>query len=224
MGFQQWVFKRKLGPDGTVEQHKARLVAQGFSQKFGVDYEETFSKVVRFESVRTVIALASQHSLKLHQMDVTTAFLNGELQEEVYMKQPDGFVTAGQEHLVCKLKRSIYGLKQSPRCWNHALDGQLKEMSFRQTVSDPCLYIATEGEKFIIAVHVDDIILAGKSDQLITETKEALAKRFEMKDLGLLHHFLGVRVVQNSDTGEVSIGQPVYTNKCCRGSECKSLN
>ena len=209
----KWVFKRKLGPDGTVERHKARLVAQGFSQKFGVDYEETFSPVVRFESVRTVIALASQHSLKLHQMDVTTAFLNGDLQEEVYMKQPDGFITAGQEHLVCKLKRSIYGLKQSPRCWNHALDGQLKEMSFQQTASDPCLYIATEGEKFIIAVYVDDIILAGKSDQLITETKEALAKRFEMKDLGLLHHFLGVRVVQNSDTGEVWIGQPVYTEQ-----------
>ena len=86
-------------------------------------------------------------------------------------------------------------------------------MSFRQTASDPCLYIATEGEKFIIAVYVDDIILAGKSDQLITETKEALAKRFEMKDLGLLHHFVGVRVVQNSDTGEVWIGQPVYTEQ-----------
>ena len=105
-----------------VERHKARLVAQDFSQKFGVDlldYDETFCPVVRHESVRILIALAVQHDLKLHQMDVTTAFLNGELNEEVYMKQPEGFISKGQEHLVCRLKRSIYGLKQTPRCWNH---------------------------------------------------------------------------------------------------------
>lgn len=122
----KWVFKLKVGADGSVERHKARLVAQGFSQKFGADYDETFCPVVRLESLRTVIALAVQNGLKLHQVDVTTAFLNGELEEEVYMKQLKGFIAKGQEHLVCKLKRSIYGLKQSPRCWNSALDSQLK--------------------------------------------------------------------------------------------------
>ena len=109
----KWVFKLKMNADGSVERYKARLVAQGFTQKFGVDYDETFCPVVRFESVRTVIALAVQNGLKLHQMDVATAFLNVELKEEVYMKQPEGFVTKGQEHLVCRLKRSIYGLKKS---------------------------------------------------------------------------------------------------------------
>ena len=100
----KWVFKLKMNADGSVERYKARLVAQGFTQKFGVDYDETFCPVVCFESVRTVIALAVQNGLKLHQMDVATAFLNGELKEEVYMKQPEGFVTKGQEHLVCRLK------------------------------------------------------------------------------------------------------------------------
>jgi len=95
----KWVFKLKVGADGSVERHKARLVAQGFSQMFGADYDETFCPVVRLESLRTVIALAVQNGLKLHQVDVTTAFLNGELEEEVYMKQPKGFIVKGQEHL-----------------------------------------------------------------------------------------------------------------------------
>ena len=103
----KWVYKLKSGPDGSIERYKARLVAQGFSQKYGTDYDETFCPVVRLESLRTMIALAVQHGLKLHQIDVTTAFLNGKLDEEVYMRQPEGFVATGQEHLVCKLKRSI---------------------------------------------------------------------------------------------------------------------
>ena len=178
----KWVFKLKVGSDGQVERHKARLVAQGFAQKQGLDYDETFSPVVRFESLRTVIALAMQNGMKMHQMDVTTAFLNGELQEEVYMKQPEGFVAEGQEDLVCKLKRSIYGLKQSPRCWNAALDHKLKQMDFVQAKGDPCLYMAAEGEMFIIAVYVDDIVLAGKGDQRMTEVKQALAHQFQVID------------------------------------------
>ena len=131
----KWVFKLKVGADGWVEQHKAQLVAQGFSQKY---YDKTFSPVVRFESLSTVIALAMQNGLKLHQIDVTTAFLNGELQEEVYVKQPEGFVAKSQEGLVCKLKGSIYGLKQLPRCWNSALDNYLKKISFVEATGDPC--------------------------------------------------------------------------------------
>ena len=101
----KWVFKEKMGEDGTAERYKALLVAQGFSQKCGLDYDETFSPVVRTESVRSMIALAAKDNLLIHQMDVTTAFLNGSLEEEVYMKQPEGFSTKGKEHLVCKLKR-----------------------------------------------------------------------------------------------------------------------
>ena len=212
----KWVFKLKVAADGSVDRYKARLVAQGFSQKFGVDYDETFCPVVRPESVRTVIALAAENDLKLHQMDVTTAFLNGELKEVVYMKQPEGFIEEGQEHLVCRLKRSIYGLKQSPRCWNSALDVQLKEMGFAKSTSDPCVYMSTEGEMFVIAVYVDDIVLAGKTDERIAEVKKALSERFKVKDMGNLHYFLGVKVAQNYDTGETWIGQGLYTESILR--------
>jgi Reverse transcriptase (RNA-dependent DNA polymerase) len=109
----KWVLKRKQNADGEVERYKARLVAQDFSEKFGIDYDETFCPVVRHESLRTVIAMAVQHGLKLHQMDNITAFLNGEL-KEVSMRQPGCFIWQGQEHIVCRLKRSMYGLKQSP--------------------------------------------------------------------------------------------------------------
>ena len=189
----KWVFKHKVDADGLVERHKVRLVAQGCSQRFGLDYDETFCPVVRFESVRTMVAMAVQNGLKLHQMDVTTAFLNGELEEEVYMRQPEGFIVEEQEHLVCKLKRS---LKQSPRCWNHALHNQLTEMGFVQTASDPCLYVAAEGEMVIVAVYVDDIAIAARSDAEIADVKRALAARFEVRDMGELHYFLGVKVVQ----------------------------
>ena len=208
----KWVFRVKTDADGKVETHKARLVAQGFSQTFGDDYDETFSPVARFESIRTVIALAAKYGLKLHQMDVTTAFLNGDLKEEVYMQQPEGFVEKGKEHLVCRLCRSIYGLKQSPRCWNSVLDSKLKSMGFEQTMGNPCIYVKEEcGEIFIIAVYVDDILLAGKTDQKINEVKQALAELFKMKDMGELHHFLGVKVVQKPSSKEVWIGQESYT-------------
>ena len=207
----KWVFKTKRSADGTVERHKARLVAQGYSQRYGQDYDETFSPVVRFESLRTVVALAVQNGLQMHQMDVTTAFLNGELHEEVYMKQPEGFAVRGKEGLVCRLRKSIYGLKQSPRCWNSALDIHLKKMGFVQTAGDPCLYMVTEGEMFLIAVYVDDILLAGKSDERMTAVKQALSQQFTVKDMGELHYFLGLKVIQNHETGSVWIGQQSYT-------------
>ena len=207
----KWVFKVKKNADGSISRCKARLVAQGFSQREGLDYDETFSPVVRSESVRSVIALACKEGLSLHQMDVTTAFLNGDLKEEVYMKQPEGFASNGQEHLVCRLKKSLYGLKQSPRCWNDALDSQLKSMGFVQSVSDPCIYTSTLDELYILAVYVDDILLAGKSEQKIAQLKSDLGRRFQLKDMGKLNYFLGVSVKQNSKTGTTWIGQPACT-------------
>uniref|UniRef100_A0A1X7STY0 Reverse transcriptase Ty1/copia-type domain-containing protein n=1 Tax=Amphimedon queenslandica TaxID=400682 RepID=A0A1X7STY0_AMPQE len=138
--------------------------------------------------------------MKLHQMDVKTAFLNGELMEEVYMSQPEGF----------KLKRSIYGLKQSPRCWNTTLDIQLKSMGFAQTKGDPCLYVSTDGDPVIIAVYVDDILIAAVTDEKISEVKAAIAERFDVKDMGELSYFLGIKVVQDPTANTIWIGQPNY--------------
>ena len=207
----KWVYKRKFKSDGSVERFKSRLVAKGFSQKAGQDYDETFSPVVRFESIRSIVGFAVQNDMMLHQMDVTSAFLNGDLQEEVYMDQPEGFEVKGQEHLVYKLKRSLYGLKQAPRCWNMTLDHLLKSMGFVQTKSDPCLYISSEGELCIIAVYVDDILLATKSEKKMKDVKNRLSAEFEVKDLGDLQYLLGVSVIQNHKEKSVWIGQPTYT-------------
>lgn len=221
----KWVFKEKTGSDNSV-QFKARLVAQGFTQRKGLDYDETFAPVARFESVRSIIALAVKHDLQLHQMDVTCAFLNGELKEEVYMKQPEGFSEPGKEHLVCKLQKSIYGLKQSPRCWNFCIDSQLIRAGLSKSKCDPCIYYNSDGEKLFVAVYVDDIIIAGKSTEKIQQIKDTLSKSYKMKDLGKLRSFLGVSILRDEDSGNVWIGQPSYTDKILQVfqmSDCKPV-
>ena len=163
----KWVFKVKHGSDGSVEWLKGQLVAKGCSQKYGIDYDETYSPVVRFSSIRGLLAFAVQNSMLIHQMDVVTAFLNGKLDEEIYMAQPDGYVEAGKEHLVCKLKKSVYGLKQSPWCWNRAFSEYLESIGFEQSAADLCVYIRSTEPITIIAVYVDDLILITKPEEVI---------------------------------------------------------
>ena len=164
----------------------------------------------------------------MHQLDVKTAFLNGELTEEIFLKQPEGFVEKGFEDYVCKLKRSIYGLKQSARCWNVELDKKLKDMGFKQCISDPCIYIKDTEEGYcLIAVYVDDLIVGGENDKNIEYTKKTISDKFEVTDMGALHYFLGVKVIQNPDTGEIWIGQPNFTRellKKLKMAECKPVD
>ena len=206
----KWVFKTKHDAEGNIERYKARLVAQGYNQKYGIDYDGRFCPVVRFESIRTVIALAAIHNLKLRQLDITTAFLNGWLKEDIYMKQSKRFEIGGKENLVCKLKRSINGLKQSSRCWNEELDKFLKQFGFKQSASDTCIYILNSDELLIVAVYVDDIVVAGSSEASMQTFIDKIGTRFKIKDMGNLHHFLGVRIEQIR-AGEIWIGQPTYT-------------
>ena len=163
----------------------------------------------------------------MYQLDVTMAFLNGELEEEVYVKQPEGFVVEGQEHLVCKLKRSLYGLKQYPRCWNQTLHTQLMEMRFKQTPSDPCIYTSLSDGLCVLAVYVDDILIAGKCSKKTTQVKTALARRFRVKDLGELHYFLGVNIKLNSNKSSYTcIGQPAYIHNVLNKfgfEQCKAV-
>lgn len=219
----KWVFKKKIGADGNVERFKARLVAQGFTQRYGCDYDETFCPVVRQESFRMILALAVQFGLKIHQIDVSTAFLNGTLNEEVFMKQPEGFELEGKQHLVCKLKKSLYGLKQSPRCWNLALDTKLKDVGFCQSVNDPCVYYKNKcGEMVYVGVYVDDIIIAGKEDVEIKKVKEDLGSEFDIKNLGTLNYFLGIKVEQQDDS--IWIGQPAYVDKLLKDFGMENCN
>ena len=145
------------------ERFKARLVAKGYAQKYGIDYDEIFLPVVRFSSIRFLLAFAVQHDFLTHQMDVETAFLNGKLDEEIYMQQPEGYVKLGEEHLVCKLEKSLYGLKQSSRCWNKAFRESVETLGFTQASADPCVFIRKQDTLTIIAVHVDDLMILAQN-------------------------------------------------------------
>lgn len=205
----KWVFKVKYKQSGDIEKYKCRLVAKGYSQQYGIDYGETFSPVVRFTSIRTVLAYGVQNDIEIHQMDVETAFLNGELKEDIFMAQPEGYVLKGNEHLVCKLKKSIYGLKQSPRCWNKCLSDFLSEIGFHQSCADPCVFIRNENdEMIIIAVYVDDLVLLCKDQNKLRDLKKVLMEKFKMKDLGPIHFILGISVTQDEDS--LSLCQSQY--------------
>ena len=206
----KWVFKVKHGSNGKVERFKGRLVAKGYDQKYGIDYDETFSPVVRFSSIRALIALAVQNGMLLHQMDVVTAFLNGKLDEEIYMQQPKGYIRFGEEHLVCKLKKSLYGLKQSPRCWNKVFQEYLESIGFKQNTADPCVFCRTVGTMAVIAVYVDDLILSTKTSQEMQEAKESLQARFKMKDMGKLHYCLGISIEQDEDEKCVDPSEAIH--------------
>ena len=192
----KWVFKVKRDRDGKISRFKARLVAKGYAQNYGVDYDETFSPVVKFQSIRILLALAAQHDLLLHQMDVVTAFLNGHLEEDIYMEQPDGYTQHGQEHLVCKLKRSLYGLKQSSRCWNVVLSRFLESIGYSISSADPCIFVREADTLSIIAVYVDDLIIATQTEEEMKQVKELFQSQFMMKDLGELHYCLGITINQ----------------------------
>jgi hypothetical protein len=205
--FCKWVFKIKQGANGEVERYKARLVARGFTQTYRVDYNETFAPVAKFTSIRCILALTTLEDMEIRQMDMKTTFLNGELEEEIYMEQLQGFVHQGGEHLVCKLQKSLYGLKQSP-AWNQKLDAFLKSIEFMNSEADPSVYVAQVGDvKFFIVVYVDDLILVCNDQNKLLQIKEELSQKFEMKDLEELHFFLGMEVERNHDEILLCINQ-----------------
>ena len=209
----RWVFKLKRDANGNISRFKARLVAQGFSQTRGVDYEEVFSPVIRFSTLRTLLALANANNWEVHQMDVATAFLNAELDCDVFMEQPKGFVDAKNRDFVCKLKKGLYGLKQSARCWNATLDSFLKSNGFRQSDADHCIYIkhiVDDGCFVIFAVYVDDIIPVSNDMKLLHIEKEILCKKFVMVDNGDADYFLNLSIKRNREERILSISQPLY--------------
>eukprot|EP00253_Pinus_taeda_P006391 PITA_06391 len=202
----KWIYKVKYKANGTLDKYKARLVARGFSQNEGIDYEETFAPIAKMSTIRLVLALAAQFKWKVHQMDVKSAFLNGDLQEEVYMTQPPGFKIAGQEQKVCRLAKALYGLKQAPRAWYMKIDQYLTDHGFQRSPSDANLYIKnTDDNILFVVVYVDDLIITGSSAHLIHEIKQDLCRTFDMTDLGLLHYCLGIEVWQTENNISLSV-------------------
>ncbi|KAH9737203.1 Integrase catalytic domain-containing protein [Citrus sinensis] len=210
----KWVFKTKRDVRGQVERYKARLVAKGFSQREGIDYTETYSPVSTKDSFRIIMALVALFNLELHQMDVKTAFLNGSLSEDVYMVQPDGFVESGRENMVCKLKRSIYGLKQASRQWYLKFHDIVTSYGFQENAVDQCIYLRVSGSKYIILVlYVDDILLAANDTNLLLETKHMLSCSFDMKDLGEAHYVLGIEILRDRSRGILGLSQKTYIDR-----------
>ena len=166
----KWLFKSKFKFDGSIDKYKARLVAKGYAQKEGIYFEDTFSSVAKLNTIRVLVALATKHKWKIHQLDVKHAFLNGELKEEVYLVHPGGFVQKGEEHLVCKLKKAIYGLKQNPRSWYIKADYFFNKKGFFKRKSDPNVYVKKDKEEKVclISLYVDDLIITGSACKLIT--------------------------------------------------------
>ncbi|CAL8084501.1 unnamed protein product [Prunus armeniaca] len=196
----KWIFKKKLKADGTIDKYKARLVAKGYRQKEGLDFFDTYSPVTRITSIRMLIAITSIYDMEIHQMDVKIAFLNGELDEEIYMEQPEGFVVKGQEQKVCKLVKSLYGLKQAPKQWHETFDHTMMTHGFKINECDKCVYIKTHKNAcVIVCLYVDDMLIIGTNKDIINSTKKMLNSSFDMKDLGLADIILGIRVKRNSD-------------------------
>jgi hypothetical protein len=207
----KWVFKIKQGTNGEVERYKARLVARSLTQTYGIDYNETFAPVIKFTSIHCILALAALEDMEIHQMDMKTAFFNGELEEEIYMEQLQGFMHQGGGHLVCKLHKSLYGLKQSPRAWNQKLNTFRKNIEFMKSEADMSVYVVQGGDvKFFIVVYVDDLILVCNDQNKLLQIKEKLNQKFEMKDLGELHFFLGIKVERSHDEQVLHINQIKY--------------
>ena len=196
----KWVYKVKVNPKGEVVRYKARLVARGFLQRQGIDYEEVFAPVARLETVRVVVAHASLRGWKLHQLDVKSAFLNGDLQEEVYIDQPPGFVVKGSESKVFKLRKALYGLKQAPRAWNMKIDKSLTNLGFVKCRSEHGVYVKSGGEDIMmLCLYVDDLLLTGNNEAKVNEFKKNLMDEFDMTDLGELSYFLGIEFKKCSE-------------------------
>ena len=208
----KWVLKHKYNSDGSVERLKARLVCCGYSQRYGVDYEQTYSPVPQLKSFRIVLALAAQYDLELWQLDVVSAFLNGVLEEEIYMEQPEGF--QDETGRVCLLKKALYGLKQAPHVWNSNLNTTLLSLGFKQCVRDACVYVKKEKNQIaILLVWVDDIVIASSSNKLRESIVKELSNKYEMKDKRELSWMLGMEIKHDYNTHSVTMSQKKYIEK-----------
>ncbi|GJZ90439.1 putative RNA-directed DNA polymerase [Tanacetum coccineum] len=213
----KWVYKIKFKPNGEVERYKARLVAKGFTQMEGVDYHDTFAPVAKLVTVRTLLAIAVKRDWIIHQLDVNNAFLHGDLDEEVYMKIPQGF-SNDNETRVCRLRKSLYGLKQASRNWYHKFTTFLRSLNFRQSKADHSLFIYEAGSIMVVVlIYVDDVIITGNNLTKIQETKKQLDGEFNIKDLGLLKYFIGMELAKTKDglvLSNENIRDPVLTAYC----------
>ena len=223
----KWVFSIKTDEFGNPVRYKARLVARGFSQQYQVDYFETFAPVARISTFRIILALANQFNLLIHHMDVKTAFLNGTLREEIYMKIPEG-IACNKNNVVCKLNKTLYGLKQAARYWFKTFEKALLEAGFQNSPVDRCMYILNKGHisrNIYVVLYVDDLVIATADINKMNNFKNYLMKKFSMVDLKEIKYFLGIKIERNID--KITLDQSAYIKNVLlkyRMSECNSIN
>ncbi|GJW04796.1 retrotransposon protein, putative, ty1-copia subclass [Tanacetum coccineum] len=210
----KWIFKKKTDMDGNVHTYKAHLVAKGFTQLYEVDYEEMFSPVADIKAIRILIAITTFYDYEIWQMDVKTAFLNSYLDEDIWMVQPEGFVDPKHPRKVCKLQRSIYGLKQASRSWNKRFDEEIKKFRFTQNLDEPRIYQKASGSNVtFLILYVDDIIIMGNPISSLQSVKTYLGKCFAMKDLGEETFILGIKIYRDRSKRLIGLSQSAYMDK-----------
>jgi hypothetical protein len=203
----KWVFTIKRDANGNVERYKARLVAKGFQQREGVDFNEVFAPVSKHSTLRALLATVAERDLHLHQLDVKTAFLNGDLEEVIYMRQPAGYEQGGPR-TVCRLRKALYGLRQAPRAWHAKLKSTLEKMGFEASVADASLFVRNQGGHVVyLLVYVDDILIASQDLATVTTVKVELGSEFDVRDLGESKFFLGMEITRSREDGTVKLSQ-----------------
>jgi hypothetical protein len=226
----KWVYKTKVDSNGNPIRYKARYVAKGFKQVQGVDYFDTYSPVTRMTTIRTFLAIAALEDWELESMDVETAFLNAKVNEEVFVAQPEGFVHLDEKGtpLVCKLQKSIYGLRQASHNWNKTIDAWLQDYGFVPTRTDSCAYLMNKkGHTLVILLWVDDLIIGGNNQSVIDKFKGDISKRFKMKALGPLSWVLGMEIKRNRSTRTLQVTQATYISQMLEKFgmlQCKSIS
>nr|AAF65309.1 reverse transcriptase [Picea glauca] len=208
---RKWLFKKKFNVEGKVEKYKARLVEKGYSQVEGIEFGEIFSPVAKLTSIRFLLSIVVAFDLEVEQMDVKTTFLHGDLEEEIYMKQPEGFVVKGNKELVCKINKSLCGVKQSPRMWYQKFDTYILRLGFVISRADHCVYSKQVGNHFIyVVLYVDDMLLVGNNMDVIKEVKSQLSSKFDMKDLGAANFILGMDIKRDRANRKLWLNQRKY--------------
>nr|GEY96156.1 retrotransposon protein, putative, Ty1-copia subclass [Tanacetum cinerariifolium] len=210
----KWLYKKKTDMDGKVHTYKARLVAKGCTQTYGIDCEETFSPVADIRAIRILIVIAAYYDYEIWKMDVKTAFLNGRLDKDIYMEHPEGCVDPKYPNRVCKLQRSIYGLKQASRQWNKRFDEEIKKFGFIQNYDETCVYRkASRNDVVFLILYVDHILIMGNNIPRLKEVKDYLGKCFSMKDLGEAAYILGIKIYRDRSRQLIRLSQSAYIDK-----------